>query len=458
MWEQAYGAGTLFRKYMAEHAGHPAGGSPESSLLRALGTWGLAAGIVNVTIGGGIFRLPGSPEITGRLGNAAPLAYLVCAVAMGLIVLCIAEAGSRVSLTGGPYAYVEVAFGRYVGFLVGVLLWLLGTTAVPAVAGIFADNLARLIPVLENPLARFTMLALLLAFMAGTNIRGVRQGGWLNNASTVLKLVPLLLLAIMGAAAVGSSGIRWTEAGTSTTTIGDLSRASIVLIFAFAGVEAALVPSGEVRNTARTVPRAVFIAMTGITVLYIVLQVVAQGALGEALVGSATPLTDTAGVVLGPWGATLLSFGVLLSIFGYLSGMTLAIPRALFAFARDGFLPRQVAAVHPRFHTPHVAIAAQTLLVLLLATTSGFERLAVIANGAALLVYLGCALAAWQLRRRGVRGEGEPFVLPGGPLVPVLASVVILALLVSVRADEWMVLLAVLAAASVVYVLARWRR
>ena len=89
--------------------------SAESSLRRSIGTLALAASIVNVTIGGGIFRLPA--DMAAKLGATAPLAYLLCAVAMGLIVLCMAEAGSRVSLTGGPYAYVEVAFGPFVGFL-----------------------------------------------------------------------------------------------------------------------------------------------------------------------------------------------------------------------------------------------------------------------------------------------------------------------------------------------------
>ena len=93
----------------------------DDSLVRALGTWGLAAGIVNLTVGGGIFRLPASAA--AALGSAAPIAYLVCAAAMGLIVLCFAEAGSRVSLTGGLYAYVEVAFGPLIGFLSGVMLW-----------------------------------------------------------------------------------------------------------------------------------------------------------------------------------------------------------------------------------------------------------------------------------------------------------------------------------------------
>ena len=105
------------------------------SLVRVIGTFGLAAAIINITIGGGIFRLPAN--VAGSLGAAAPLAYLVCAVAMGLIVLCIADAGSRVSLTGGPYAYVGTAFGPYAGFLSGVLLWMLGTFATAAVSTVF---------------------------------------------------------------------------------------------------------------------------------------------------------------------------------------------------------------------------------------------------------------------------------------------------------------------------------
>ena len=124
----------------------------ERSLIRAIGTWSLAAGVINITVGGGIFRLPA--DVAGALGAAAPIAYVVCAIAMGLIVLCFAEAGSRVAMTGGPYAYVELAFGPYVGFLAGVLTWLLGTTAVAAVSTVFATNAAKLFPVFENPITR----------------------------------------------------------------------------------------------------------------------------------------------------------------------------------------------------------------------------------------------------------------------------------------------------------------
>src|SRR5678816_2520545 len=118
--------------------------SSERSLVRAIGTWSLAAGVINITVGGGIFRLPA--DVAAALGAAAPIAYLVCALAMGLIVLCFAEAGSRVSMTGGPYAYVEVAFGPFVGFLVGALLWVGITLALAAVSTFFADSLGALFP------------------------------------------------------------------------------------------------------------------------------------------------------------------------------------------------------------------------------------------------------------------------------------------------------------------------
>ena len=170
----------------------------EQSLVRALGTWGLAANIVNVTVGGGIFRLPAAAS--AALGAAAPVAYLVCAVAMGLIVLCFAEAGSRVSLTGGLYAYVEVAFGPLVGFLTGAMLWAGITAATAAVSSFFADALTALIPALAIGQARAASLVIVLVTLAALNIAGVRGASRFNVVMTLAKLLPLLLLVILGAA------------------------------------------------------------------------------------------------------------------------------------------------------------------------------------------------------------------------------------------------------------------
>src|SRR5918993_891959 len=175
------------------------------SLVRVFGTFGLAAAIVNITIGGGIFRLPAN--VAGSLGAAAPLAYLVCAVAMGLIVLCIADAGSRVSLTGGPYAYVGTAFGGYAGFISGVLLWMLGTFATAAGSTVLAGSLGLLVPGLAGRTMEIAILVVAFGFWSVVNLRGVTLGARLNTAATVAKLLPLLLVAIGGAFFVRSENL-----------------------------------------------------------------------------------------------------------------------------------------------------------------------------------------------------------------------------------------------------------
>jgi amino acid transporter len=424
----------------------------DSALVRAIGVWGLAAGIVNVTVGGGIFRLP--TDVAAALGAAAPVAYLVCAVAMGLIVLGFAEAGSRVALTGGPYAYVEIAFGPFAGFLCGVMLWMIGSMAVAAVAVIFAANVAQLVPAMQHPAGSAAFLIVVFALMGGINVAGVRLAASFNTAATVAKLLPLLVLLVGGAFAVRPSNLAWEHA----PAVADVARTSTLLIFAFAGVESALAPSGEVKDIARTVPRAIFVALAGTTALYVGLQMVAQGVLGAELATSRTPLADAAGRALGAGGRTLLLVGAAVSMFGYLCGMVLAIPRALFALARDGFLPRVVAAVHPRYHTPYVAIGVQVTVACAFAITSTFERLAILANLTLLLLYAACCLAAWRLRRRGVQAGGVPFAAPGGGWAPIAACAVIAWMLTGIRAAEWAAMAVALLAAGLLFVVARWRQ
>jgi basic amino acid/polyamine antiporter, APA family len=434
---------------MTEYEVPPAapGAGSEARLVRAMGVWALAASIVNITVGGGIFRVPSF--VAAQLGSSAPLAYLVCALAMGLIVLCFAEAGSRVALTGGPYAYVEVAFGPLAGFFAGVLLWAVGTLALSAVATLFADAVGALAPALSGDAERAAVLVATFAVLGAVNVMGVRQGTAMNGVATAAKLLPLLLLLVLGAFAVKRANLT----GVPTPPNASLARTSVVLIFAFAGVESALVPSGEVRNVARTIPRGIVLAMVTVTALYIGLQLVCQGVLGAALASSTTPLADAAAVALGPWGRTMILVGAAVSMFGYVGGMTLAVPRALFALGRDGFLPRQLAAVHPRWHTPHVAIVVQGVIVCALAVSSGFEKLVILANLSTLMLYAGCCLAAWQLRRKDVRAGGIPFRVPAAGVVPFLALAVIGYLLLSITLAEWAVLGGVLAAAAVVYAL-----
>jgi basic amino acid/polyamine antiporter, APA family len=427
-------------------------GSTESRLLRVVGVWGLAAAIVNITIGGGIFRLPAG--VYAQLGDASPLAYVICVVVMALIVTCFAEAGSRVSQTGGLYAYVEVAFGPLVGFVCGVLLWAGLTSAVAAVAVFFGDAVSALIPAIGSGAMRTAVIVMVLVSLAGFNVLGVANATRFNVVMTVAKLAPLVVVVVAGLFALRGDRVSIGH----TPTIADLSRGSVILIFAFLGVESALVPSGEVRNPSRTIPRAIGIALVAVALIYLCVQLVAQSALGPAVAASKTPVADAAGVLLGPGGRTLILVGTTISMFGYVSGMTLAVPRMLYAFGRDGFLFERLSAVHPRFRTPHVAIMVQTVINVGLATTGTFEQLAIVANGAILIVYAACALAVVELRRKNIRLADTPFVAPLGGVVPVLALAAISWLLWGLNAREWIAMALVAAAALLVFVATRAAR
>jgi amino acid transporter len=423
----------------------------DERLIRAVGTWALAASIVNVTIGGGIFRLPAGLYAT--LGQGSPFAYVVCAVVIGLIVICFAEAGSRVSQTGGLYAYIEVGFGPLVGFVAGVLLWVGMTSALSAVAVFFADAVGALVPALSAPLMKNLVITAILVVFAAVNVRGVVNATRFNVVMTFAKLAPLALVIVVGLAALHGDRL-----APVVPKAGPLARGSVFLMFAFLGIESALVPSGEVKDPSRTIPRAIAIAMVGVVIVYLAVQLVAQSALGAALGASPTPVADAAGVLLGPWGRTFILVGSTISMFGYVSGMTLAVPRILYAFGRDGFLPGRIAAVHNRFRTPHVAIIIQAIITIALAVTGTFERLAVVSNSTILLVYAACALSVFQLRRKNVRLATEPFVSPFGFTIPALACIAILWLMTSLNRAEWLAVLLPIVVAVLVYTMSRERR
>lgn len=388
--------------------------NPDALLVRALGTRQLTAGIFNYTVGSGIFALPAL--VVAQIGTAAPVAYLLCAVLIGLVVLVFAEAGSRVSATGGPYAYVEIGLGPFVGFLAGVLLLLTDVSAAGAVAALLAGTVARLIGA-EGAAATGLLAVLLIVIVAALNIRGLRLGAAVIEISSVAKLLPLVLFVAVGAFFVSPANLRID----SLPPVRTISATAGVLIFAFAGIEAALMPSGEVKDPHRTVPRAAITALALVTVLYLAVQAVATGIMGPALATDrVAPLATAAGSVAGRAGRVLLLAGAAVSTFGWMTGSLLAGPRGVFALGRDGFIPRRFAAVHERFRTPHVAILTYAVLVAVLAVSGTFEALAVLSNIAALTLYFLCAVAAWALRRRDVRAGGEPFRVPGGPLLTVV--------------------------------------
>jgi amino acid transporter len=361
----------------------------------------------------------------------------------------LAVAGSRVALTGGIYAYVEVAFGPFVAFLAGVLQWLTGLLAVSSVATALLDQLAALTPGVEARTAHLVALALILATLARLNVRGVRAGARLIEAVTVAKLLPLLVFVGAGAFFVSPSAIAWPGLPDRES----LGRSVLLLIFAYSGAEVALAPSGEVKDPARTVPRSLFLALGITTLLYVAIQLVAQGVSGALLSQQTTaPLAAAAGRFLGPAGIMLMLLGAICSMFGYLCGDMLSSPRSLYALARDGFLPAAFARIHPVYRTPATAIWTHATLALLFASTNTFQSLAIISNVGLLMLYLlGCA-AALELARRDVRTEAPPFAPPGAWLGPVAGGALVLWILSTATLAEFSVTAIVLAVAALVYV------
>src|SRR5882762_6864265 len=370
-------------------------------LIRAVGPWALAASIVSMIVGAGIFAVPAS--LAACIGPYAPLAFLACGFAVGAVAICLAEGGSRVPTSGGIYGVVEAAFGPLAGYVSGTLLWICCLLACGAVAAALADVVASLFPQSLTGPVRAAVIVGVIGGIALVNIGGVARGARLVGATTTLKLAPLAIFIIAGASAIHRSNFSVTVQPDAQ----GLGRALILAVFALVGMETALCASGEVTQPNRTIPRALAIAMLSTTILYVAIQVIAQGILGSSLATSGAPLADAMAQIHPALRALVLA-GTALSMFGWMASDILGSPRQIFAFARDGLLPRALGRIHPRSHAPHVAILCYATLAIALALTGTFAELAVLSALAIAAVYIAGCAAAWVLARRGVALAGTP--------------------------------------------------
>ena len=393
----------------------------DHQLVRGIGVPALTANIVSSTIGAGIFVIPAA--VAAGLGSAAPLAFICCAIAQMLFVTCFAIAGSRVSLTGGLYAYVEVAFGKYVGFLAGMLYFLTALGAVAGVVNVLANSIALVVPFLGGSIMRIVVMLAVYCLLVFINVRGVREGAGAVTTVTIAKLLPLLLFIGVGIFFIHPANLTFT-AWPGSKPLGD---AVILLMFAFVGIEVALIPSGEVKQPARTVPRSAYLALVITTIIYILIQLVAQGTLGVDLANHKdAPLAEAAATFLGNLGRTILLAGATVSAFGFVTSDILSSPRMIFAFGRDGALPAWFAHVHPRYRSPDVAIITYAALAFALSVSGTFNKLAVLSNVAVLLLYFLCCSSCWVLMKRDIRADGaRPYNFAGMKFVPAFAIVAI---------------------------------
>jgi len=418
----------------------------EEGLKRYVGVLGLTVNIINIIIGAGIFVIPAL--VAENMGATSIVAYLFCGFLISLIMLCFAEAGSKITDSGGGYAYGEAAFGKYPGFLMAVISLAATLLADAVVANALVDIIGTSFPIFKTELVRVGFFIILFYGLAIINIIGIKQGIGLVKIITFLKLIPLFLLITIGWKDVEFSNLVWE----SSPTIKQIGETTIILIFAFQGGDVGLMIGGEIKNPKKTIPKSIFIAIFVVLLFYMLIQGVSQGVLGDELVNfKKDPLAQTANIIFGPIGYTILFIGAAISMFGNLTGEILNNPRMLFATARKNVIPiKKLALIHPNYKTPYVSILIYASIGFLLATFGGFEKLISVASSAALLYYLGVVLSVIQLRRIR-KTEPDEFEIPGGYTVPILSIIIILYLLSTLTRYEKIGMVIFIGVLSIIY-------
>jgi APA family basic amino acid/polyamine antiporter len=434
-------------RMMQAHAGSP----PRQELVRAIGRWSLVALVVNLIIGSGVFGLPS--VVAGLLGRASVLAILVAGAAIAVVMACFAEVASQFTEPGGPYLYVRAAFGRLLGIQVGWLAWLVRIAACAANANLFVVYLGEFWVGARQPLARLLILSLLIGHLAAINYRGVRMGTHVSNTFTVAKLLPLGLVCVAGAFYLIGHGatpaVKVFPGGQAWL------RALLLLVFAYGGFEAALMPMGEVKDPHRDAAFGLFAALGICSAIYVLIQWNVVGLLSDPG-RSERPLADVARIVMGRGGAALVAVGALVSVYGNTGANILAIPRMTFAMAERGDFPSWFAAVHSRFRTPYFSILIFALLVWMLALFGSFAGNATL-SAVARLSYYGLVCAALPvLRKKNPKAKG--FRLPGGTIFAVAGTLLCFGLLVRTDLSHSLILAVTVALAFVNWAVVAARR
>jgi len=421
----------------------------KSALPRQLTGLGLWLLMVNGMVGAGIFGVPA--EAARLAGDFSPLLYLLCAVLVAPVMLCFAELGSATRESGGPARYVAVAFGRMAGFQTGWALYIARMTAFAANLNLLLASMAFFWPALGSGVVRIVGLAVLTALLAWLNVVGVKRAIQSLGGLTLLKLGPLVLLAMVGLALLPGDEPRQLLIPLPEASLG---AAVLLMIYAYVGFESGLIPGGEAKNPQRDMPRALLGALAVCALLYALLQWICLVALDD-LETTQRPLVELGAVLLGPVGGVLLALTVITSVGGNLLGSMFSAPRITHALAEDKLLPATLATVHPRYLTPVGSILVYAVLAWLLAATGSFFWLASLSVLTRVLIYVGCIAAMPRVRRQAAPGALR---LPLGWAIPVAAMAVCVLLVSQVTWQSAVATAVMLAVGSALYFLVRRRR
>lgn len=352
--------------------------------------------VVGNMIGSGIFLLPSSLAAFGPISLIGWIVTAGGAIALALIFGRLAVLTPK---TGGPYAYAREGFGDFAGFIIAWGYWIALWSGNAAVAVAFAGYLSFLVPAIDaSPIAGLVAALGAIWILTFINIRGVKEAGIIQVVTTVMKLVPLLVLIVFGVAFVDTGN--FSPANISEqSNMSAIAACAALTLWAFIGLESATVPAGDVVDPETTIPRATIMGTCVAAAVYIGVTIVALGVVSPAeIAGSSAPLAIVAGVMFGTLGATFIAIGACVSTFGTLNGFTMLTGQVPLGAARDGVFPKAFARLSKN-GTPAFGLIVSNLLASGLiamnysATLSEqFEFIILLATLSTLVPYLVCAL------------------------------------------------------------------
>lgn len=389
--------------------------SKKSSTSSKFGYMTIVLYAINSIVGAGIFLLPKKAYII--IGSASLGVIIFNMLLVLSLAFCFAEAAGRFKANGGAYIYAKEAFGEFVGFEVGFMRYVVSTIAWSALAVAFVTVLGSTFHMFLNTTIRNLTVTFIIIGLGAVNYFGVEISKILNNIITFSKLIPLALFVVIGAFFVKFSNYTpiFPE---GIYTEGSFASAVVLLLYAFSGFESVPVAAEDMENPEENLPKGLVVGVAIVALIYFSILAVTIGILGPNIVNTSAPLAEAAKVFLGKPGFALITIGSLISIGGINIANSFASPRSLSALANNGMVPVQLGKIN-KHGTPGAAIILTTIVTLIFALSGSFEKLAALSVLARFAQYIPTCIAVLVFRKK-IKTPSK-FVIPGGPIIPLIA-------------------------------------
>lgn len=397
-------------------------------LNRSISRWAMVLLVINGVIGSGIFGLPS--KAFKEIGVYSIAAFLVCAVAVFIIIICFAEVSSRFDKTGGPYLYALSSFGPLPAFLTGWLLLLTRFITYAALINLLVTYLSVFSDWFALSSSRTIIIVALTLVLAYVNHIGVKSSTQVNNFFTIAKLLPLLLFIVVGFFFIKAENYEVKNVPDFTS----FSSTVLLLVFAFGGFESVLVNSGEVQDPQKNLPFALLLAALIIASIYMLVQIVSIGTL-PSLASTDKPLAEASQLFMGKTGAWVIALGAMFSVTGTLNAIMLVGSRLPFAFSEENQFPRVFSFIHPKHKTPTWSLLLFMTITIAVSLSYSFLEAASISAITRVMIYAIVCTTLIILRKKKP-GQAGFFKIRYGIIMASLGVIIAIWLISSAKRNE----------------------